>query len=110
MTIRYNDTGRATMRKRHVSTDPVARSIDSALRPGQFISYNAGRSFINALEIVEGQLKAFITTGEAARAIPYYELFIAACEEKANEIDDSANNFTDFVAGLFCGWVHARET
>jgi len=97
------------MMKRQLPTDPVACAIESALRPGHFISYNAGRSFITVLEAVEAQLKAVVECGQATQAIPYYELFIAACEEKANEIDDSANNFTDFAAGLFCGWVQARE-
>ncbi len=97
------------MRTRHVPADPVARAIENALRPGQFISYNAGRSFITALESVEAQLKALVAGGQAAQAIPYYELFIAACEEKADEIDDSRSNFHDFVAWLFCGWVQARE-
>jgi len=87
----------------------MARAIGSTLRPGQFISYNAGRSFITALEAVDAQLKALIASGQAAQASEYYELFIAACEEKADELDDSGSNFHDFVAWLFCGWVQARE-
>src|SRR5262245_13555318 len=108
-TMRDKDAEQRIRMTRPLPTDPIARAMGSELRPGQFISYTVGRSLITALEAVEAQRKALIASGQAVQASGYYELFIAACEEKANEIDESGSNFHDFVAWLFCGWVQARE-
>jgi len=46
---------------------------------------------------------------EPDRAARLYEIFIAACHEKAEEIDDSGGNFGMLVEGLFCDWIKARQ-
>jgi hypothetical protein len=38
-----------------------------------------------------------------------YELFLAGCYEKAEEIDDSSGNLGMFFKDLFCGWIKARQ-
>jgi hypothetical protein len=38
-----------------------------------------------------------------------FETFIAACHEKADEIDDSSGNFGMLVDDLFGGWIKARQ-
>lgn len=43
------------MMQRPLSTDPIARAIGNALRPGHFISSNAGRSFITVLEMEQNR-------------------------------------------------------
>nr|WP_045220100.1 DUF6880 family protein [Desulfonatronum thioautotrophicum] len=50
-----------------------------------------------------------IIPNEPERAARLYELFIAACHEKADEIDDSNGNFGMLVEELFQGWVTARQ-
>jgi poly-beta-hydroxyalkanoate depolymerase len=38
-----------------------------------------------------------------------YETFIAACYEKADEVDDSAGYLGMFGGSLFARWVTARQ-
>src|SRR2546423_1706477 len=87
----------------------LEQAIEQVLQPGQFIHYNAGWSFVSGLETVVAQIDALIAHGEAARAVTVYELFIAGCYEKAEELDDSSGGFGMFVEGLFGGWLRARE-
>ncbi len=46
---------------------------------------------------------------EPERAANLFEIFIAACHEKAEEIDDSSGNFGMLVDDLFHGWIKARQ-
>jgi hypothetical protein len=43
------------------------------------------------------------------RATAVYEAFLAGCQEKANEVDDSSGELGMFVARLFQGWIRARQ-
>lgn len=38
-----------------------------------------------------------------------YETFVAACYQKAGEVDDSSGDYTMFGGPLFCSWVTARS-
>jgi hypothetical protein len=88
----------------------LERTIESVLRPRTFIDYNAGWSFVTRLEEVASQIAALIGQGEGERAVGLYELFIAGCYEKAEELDDSSGGFGMFVESLFGYWIQARET
>jgi uncharacterized Zn finger protein len=46
---------------------------------------------------------------EPERAANLCETFIAACHEKADELDDSSGNFGVLVQDLFRGWIKARQ-
>jgi hypothetical protein len=37
------------------------------------------------------------------------ETFLAGCNAKAEEIDDSDGELGMFAGGLFCGWIKARQ-
>jgi Family of unknown function (DUF6880) len=93
---------------RHTPTS-VEQAIEQALQPGHFINYNAGWSFVSGLETVATQIAALIEHGHPENAVSLYELFIAGCYEKAEELDDSSGEFGTFVEGLFGGWIRARE-
>jgi tetratricopeptide (TPR) repeat protein len=95
-------------RKLHKKPDPFERVIEMTLAPGCFIPYNGSFAFIADLEDVEKQLQGIIQT-KPARAAALYETFLACCHVKADEIDDSNGDFGDFVSGLFCGWIRARQ-
>lgn len=88
--------------------DPLEREIEAALDPGWFVSDRDGFEFVADLEAVADDVAALVETGPA-RAVACYEAFLAACYEKAEEVDDSSGSFGTFVAGLFCGWVRARQ-
>jgi hypothetical protein len=88
--------------------DPLEREIEMALRPGVFIPDRACFSFVSDLEDVAGGIAGLIAGGPT-RAVTLYETFLAACYEKASEVDDSSGNFGQFVEGLFCGWIKARQ-
>ncbi len=99
----------ATMTKRRPRReDPMDRMIEAALQPGRFISWSAGVSFVSDLSHVEEKIEKLIGS-ETARAVTLYETFLAACTEKAEEIDDSDGDFGMFAGGLYCGWIKARQ-
>ena len=90
------------------SIDPIERAIETALVPGSFISYKAAWSFVDELKEVANEVDTVIEN-EPERAAHLYETFIAACHEKADEIDDSSGDFGMLVDDLFRGWIKARQ-
>ncbi|MCG6881541.1 MAG: hypothetical protein LJE96_20660 [Deltaproteobacteria bacterium] len=99
--------GRKTKPSTEIET--IESAIENALRPGDFIEYDFSWSFTSGLEEVRSIIENF-TIREPVRGIDLIETFIAACYEKADEIDDSSGSFGDFVEGLFCSWVNARQS
>ena len=97
-------------RDKKVSTkDPLLLCIERALCLGRFITYNARWDFVHALEEIKAQLDDLIQQGDAARTVKLFELFIAGCYEKMNEVDDSSGNMGMFWEELFCSWIVARQ-
>jgi len=90
--------------------DTLLSSIERVLAPGHFIAYGASWTFIEGLERIKSQLDNLVTKGGAVRAVKLYELFIAGCCEKMEEIDDSIGNMGMFFESLFCSWVVARQS
>ena len=88
--------------------DPIEQAIETALAPGRFIYYKASWPFVEGLQKVSGKLDD-VAGNEPARAVCLYETFIAACHEKAEEIDDSSGEFGVLVQDLFSGWIKARQ-
>ncbi len=95
-------------RKRR-QTDPLEQAIEAALSPGSFISYKAAWSFVDDVQAVANDIEKIIKK-QPERAARLFETFIAACHEKADEIDDSSGNFGMLVDDLFRGWIKARQT
>ena len=98
----------AMTRKPRGLTSQMEQLIESALAPGRFISYNANYDFVSDLEAVEKQI-ADLVSSEPQIAVSLYETFLAGCNEKAEEIDDSTGSLGQFVDELFCGWIKARQ-
>jgi Family of unknown function (DUF6880) len=86
-------------------SDPVEVAMEEVLRPGRYISDHASFSVVNELESVAAR----IAGADAERAVGLYETFIAACYEKADEVDDSSGYFGTFGGSLFSRWVSARQ-
>jgi hypothetical protein len=82
------------------STDAAAGSVHPLQR---------GWPFVSGLETVAAQIDALMAHGDPTWGVTFYELFIAGCHEKAEELDDSSGEFGMFVEGLFGGWIRARE-
>lgn len=87
--------------------DPMDRAIESVLQAGHFVGWNQGTAFVSGLENLEREIAA-LAANSPARAAALYEAFIAACNLKAEEIDDSDGEFGMF-AGNFRGWIQARQ-
>ncbi|MGD9162808.1 MAG: hypothetical protein PVG39_30660 [Desulfobacteraceae bacterium] len=94
--------------KKKTETEIIESAIENSLRPGYFIDYNSNRSFVSDLEKVKNIIDDFVNK-EPIRSIDLIEIFIAACYEKAEEIDDSSGSFGDFIEELFYSWVNARQ-
>ncbi len=95
-------------RKPRGLTGRMEQLIESALAPGRFISYKANYDFISDIEAAEKQVASLVPT-EPEIAVTLYETFLAGCNEKAEEIDDSSGSLGQFVDELFCGWIKARQ-
>jgi hypothetical protein len=86
-------------------SDLIEVAMGEALRPGRYISEHASFSLVNELESVAAQ----IAGADPERAVGLYETFIAACYQKADEVDDSSGYFGTFGGSLFRRWVAARQ-
>lgn len=91
-----------------IKTEIIEYAIEDAIKPGDFIGYNEGWSFISGLEKVNEQIDG-VADKQPLQAVDLIETFIAVCYEKAEEIDDSSGSFGMFVEELFCPWVNARQ-
>ena len=98
----------AMTRKKAKKADPIEHAIETALQPGRFIGYSTSSSFVSELGTVEAGIERLIVIAPD-RAATLYEVFLAGCYEKAEEIDDSLGHFGMFVESLACGWVKARQ-
>jgi len=90
------------------TVEPVEVAMEAALCPGRFISERASYSFVQELEDTAGWI-AEIIESSPERAVVLYETFIAACYEKAEEVDDPSGYFGAFGGSLFARWVIARQ-
>ena len=86
----------------------LEQAIEAALAPGSFISYKVAWSFVDDVQAVANDIEKIIKK-EPERAARLFETFIAACHEKAEEIDDSSGKFGMLVDDLFRGWIKARQ-
>jgi hypothetical protein len=93
--------------RKRLQRDPLEVAIETALRPAQFIDWKMGLTFTSELHAVIAQIDQILPT-DPERAVSLYESLLAGCYEKADEIDDDGY-FGDFVEGVYCGWVKARQ-
>jgi hypothetical protein len=101
--------GTDTMAKRRAEyRDPMDSVMESALQPGRFIRWNEGFSFVSGLRHLESEIER-LAASDPARAVTLYETFLAGCNLKAEEIDDSDGELGTFAGGLFRGWITARQ-
>src|SRR5580700_452427 len=95
-------------KRRAQRRDPMDNVIEDALDPGSYIGWNEGSSFVADLRHLEGEI-AKVVIADPARAATLYETFLAGCNAKAEEVDDSDGEFGTFAGGLYCGWIKARQ-
>jgi hypothetical protein len=88
--------------------DAWERTVERLFRPGTFIPERACSAFVSDLEELEAEVSKNLS-GQPEWAAAQYELLLAACYEKTDELDDSSGSLAMFVESLFCGWVRARQ-
>jgi hypothetical protein len=88
--------------------DPLEIEIEAALRPGCFIAYRDTLGFVSKLDEIAEQIRERTRT-DPWRAVHLHESFLAGCYEKAEELDDSDNDFGMFASRLCCYWIEARQ-
>lgn len=89
---------------------PLLSAIEESLDCGRFIPYRTNWTFIEGLQRIKSQIDNLVKQGDAAQAVSLYELFIAGCYEKMEELDDSGGNMGMFFEELFYSWVAARQS
>ncbi|WP_373500295.1 hypothetical protein [Desulfococcus sp.] len=66
--------------KKRKQIDPLEQAIETALSPGDFISYDDAWSFVDDVQNVANDIGKIIKK-EPERAAHLYETFIAACPD-----------------------------
>jgi tetratricopeptide (TPR) repeat protein len=94
---------------RRKNGDSLVRTIETALDLGRFVSERQSGDFVHDLEGVKSRVDALAAGGEVERSVRLYEMFLAACYEKAEEIDDSSGSLGMFFEDLFVSWIEARQ-
>ncbi|MBP7936801.1 MAG: hypothetical protein KA354_19335 [Phycisphaerae bacterium] len=89
--------------------DPLIAAIEHALFRGHFVPYGEMFHFAEGLDSAKNQVDALVTQGQFQRAVTLYEVFLAGCYDKAEEVDDSGANLSMFFEDLFISWIHARQ-
>jgi hypothetical protein len=80
------------------------KRIENALMFGHFISWREVSEFRDDLGRLLDELISFAAK-RPKDALPIYEIFIAGCLEKGDEIDDSGNDLGSFLDELACSWT-----
>lgn len=75
---------------------------------GSFVSWREISEFREELGSLLKELVSFAEKHPKA-AVPVYEVFIAGCLEKGDEIDDSGDDLGSFLDELACAWSRSCE-
>ncbi|MFH0799650.1 MAG: hypothetical protein V2A66_05665 [Pseudomonadota bacterium] len=78
--------------------------ISKALDLGCFISWNEGSEFIGELEEVHRGLVT-LAKSRPREALGCFEIFLAGCLVKGNEVDDSSGGLGMFLEEIFQSWA-----
>lgn len=90
-------------------TDTVITEIERVLKPGRFVRYDPMSEFVMDLEKMAEKLATIVDTTGGSRVVGYYEVFLAGCYLKIEEVDDSCDGLGMFFHELFCGWIKSRQ-
>ena len=82
--------------------------IENSLELGTFINYDEAFSFVDGLEYAKKQLQELFGSNQE-QLFELYNVFLAGCFEKAEEIFDDLCSFETFVRNLFPDWVVAAQ-
>ena len=80
------------------------KKIESALMLGHFVSWREVSEFRDDLGDLLDDLASFADK-RPKDSLPIFEIFIAGCLEKGDEIDDSGNDLGSFLDELACAWT-----
>ena len=86
----------------------IEQTMEKVLAAGTYIPDESVSSFVIELEGIASMIAALVRD-DPSRAVALYETYLAVCDMKAEEIDDSCGMFGQFVGELSCGWIEARQ-
>jgi|GEM_PF-313502 len=92
-----------------ITKDKILVDIERCLCCGEFIAWNEEDVFVEGLRSTKKHLDALVKNKEATRAVELYEVFLAGCEEKMDEMGGECLAITEFFHELFISWIHARQ-
>ena len=95
-------------KRRAPRRDAMEARLEDAMLPGDFIPYAASGDFVSGLEEIARRIES-IGHADPGRAVHLFDVFLAACYEKAEEVDDSGGDLGGFVEALFGRWMKARQ-
>jgi len=89
--------------------DRLVAEIETALRPGGFVSYRASGYFVDELGRVAERIRKLPNTKHAALKVELLELFLSGIYGKADDVDDSDGSLAHLFHEVFCNWIRARQ-
>lgn len=84
------------------------KRIESELMLGNFISWREISGFRSSLSALLDELTSYAKE-HPNDALPIFEVFIAGCLEKSEEVDDSGDDLGSFLEDLICSWSQCCE-
>lgn len=94
------------MRPQHA--DSMESCLETAFQPGRHIEDRACFDFVHDLEEVSASIDD-LAASDPTRADALYELVLAGCHHKADQLDDSLGYFGMFAKSVICRWIRARQ-
>lgn len=100
--------GRKMKPRKRIRKYSLEQAIEATLAPGCYISHEEEGAFLDGLQALANEVGNLIAK-DPHRAARLYEIYIAACHEKADEVHDEGGYFGMLVDDLFRGWIKARQ-
>ena len=82
--------------------------LETAFQPGRYIEDRACFDFVHDLEEVLASIDD-LAARDPKRAAALYELVLAGCHHKADQLEDSSGYFGMFAKEVICRWIRARQ-
>jgi len=95
-------------KERDRGLEAVTMEMEQALRMGSPIGSNQLPGFLQSLETLRDRIGR-LSTSDPDTAVSLYEVFLAACYEKASEVENPQGEMEALMADLFRGWIRGSE-
>jgi len=95
-------------KERDRGMEAATMEMERALRLGSPVPASQLPGFFQSLEALRDRI-GLLSANDPDTAVSLYEVFLAACYDKAAEVEDPQGEMESLMADLFRGWIRASE-